>query len=216
MAKKDDLWESESGLTVITALTALSENAQEAFDHFLLSVTGGSGGRITVRTASEIAAKLTQALYAPIAEQIDPIHVGEVKRSMAIANQYGERLIGNSGLCDSERLKTLISGYPSHSFVIDREEAKEMFKPGTVRDCTDDELALLMDLDNFALLPSGSPWVKFISDDIIEEDKENAAAASANEIAPTILEQAGSTGATTQADGSVSTSSNGAAAPAGG
>jgi membrane-bound ClpP family serine protease len=66
MAKKDELWESESGLTVMTALTALSENAQDAFDHFLVSLTTRSGGRITVRTASEVAAKLTQALYAPM------------------------------------------------------------------------------------------------------------------------------------------------------
>ncbi|HEV8038141.1 MAG TPA: hypothetical protein VGP62_04700, partial [Bryobacteraceae bacterium] len=152
MAKKDDLWESESGLTVITALAALSENAQDAFDHFLLSLTARSGGRITVRTASEIAAKLTQALYAPIAEQIDPIHMGEVKRSMAIAKQYGERLLKKSELCDAERLNILISGYPSHSFVIDREEAKDMFKQDAVRDCTEDELALLEDIDNFALL----------------------------------------------------------------
>jgi len=80
MAKKDELWESESGLTVMTALTALHENAQDAFDHFLLSLTTRSGGRITVRTASEIAAKLTEALYSPISEQIDPIHMGEVAR----------------------------------------------------------------------------------------------------------------------------------------
>ena len=33
MAKKDELWESESGLTVMTALTALHENAQQAFEH---------------------------------------------------------------------------------------------------------------------------------------------------------------------------------------
>lgn len=39
LAKKDELWESESGLTVMTALTALSENAQDAFDHFLMSLT---------------------------------------------------------------------------------------------------------------------------------------------------------------------------------
>ena len=53
MAQKDELMEYESGLTVITALSALHENAQDAFDHFLLSLTTKSGGRITTRTASE-------------------------------------------------------------------------------------------------------------------------------------------------------------------
>ncbi len=196
MAKKDELWESESGLTVMTALTAIYENAQNAFDHFLLSLTTRSGGRITVRTASEIAAKLTQALYAPIAEQIDPIHMGEVERSMAIAREYGQRLIRKSEICDEERLKSLISGYPSHSFVIDREEAKEMFKSKAVRDCTPDEVALLEDLDNFALFPVANPWVKFISDDILEEESTNGAAQN-----QTILEQSPATGTPPKTDG---------------
>src|ERR1700722_19581933 len=47
MAQKDELWEFESGLTVMTALTALYESAQDAFDHFLVSLTTNSSGRIT-------------------------------------------------------------------------------------------------------------------------------------------------------------------------
>jgi hypothetical protein len=209
MAKKDELWESESGLTVMTALTALSENAQDAFDHFLVSLTTRSGGRITVRTASEIAAKLTQALYAPIADQVDPIHMGEVKRAMAIAKEYGERLVRKSEVCSDERLRTLISGYPSHGFVIDRSEAKEIFK--TVRDCTEDEVALLADLDDYALTPMGRPWVRFISDDILEEESTNAAAAN-----QTVVGQPATQGTPAQADGSVSPNGQGAGATAAG
>lgn len=205
MAKKDELWESESGLTVMTALTAIYENAQDAFEHFLLTLTTRSGGRITVRTASEIAAKLTEALYSPISQQIDPIHMGEVKRSMAIAKQYGERLLKKSQICEEDTLETLISSYPSHGFVIDREEAKGIFKSGKVRECIPDEIQLLDDLDHFALIPSTSPWVKFISDDILEEDEANAAAQR-----QAVLEQSGTAGASTQATGSIPT--NGEAA----
>ena len=192
MAKKDELWESESGLTVMTALSAIHENAQDAFDHFLLSLTTRSGGRITVRTASEIAAKLTEALYSRISEQIDPIHMGEVNRSMAIAQQYGIRLMSRSENFDVDTLKSLISDYPSHGFVIDKCEAKDKFK--NVRECTDDELALFEDLGNYALVPSASPWVKFISDDISEEDTAHA------ETEPTtILEQHATNGASKEA-----------------
>lgn len=173
MAKKDDLWGQESGLTVMTALSALHENAQDAFDHFLLSLITKSGGRITVRTASEVAAKLTEALYCRISGQIDPIHMGEVNRSMAIAKEYGERLMGKSENFDEDSLQELISSYPSHGFVIDREEASTKFK--VVRACTNDEMALLDDLGNYALVPMDrSPWQKFISDDILEEDAANA------------------------------------------
>lgn len=197
LAKKDELWESESGLTVMTALTAIYENAQDAFDHFLLSLTASSGGRITVRTASEIAAKLTQALYSPISDQIDPIHMGEVKRSMAIAKEYGIRLLKNSNICTEETLDKLISGYPSHSFVIDREEAATLFKPGTVRECTSDEVALFDDLDNYSLTPTAKGWIKFISDDILEEDSKHAAASK------TVLEGAGTAGPPAQAAGAL-------------
>jgi hypothetical protein len=184
MATKDDLWGQESGLTVMTALTALYENAQDAFDHFLISLTTRSGGRITVRTASEVAAKLTQALYSGISEQIDPIHMGEVNRSMAIAKEYGKRLMVKSKNFDDDTLQALISGYPSHTFVIDREEAATKFK--IVRACTPDEVALLEDLDSFALTPSAVPWVRFLSDDIVEEDRANATSQIG-----TVLEQPG-------------------------
>lgn len=211
MAKKDDLWGSESGLTVMTALTALSENAQDAFDHFLLSLTTRSGGRITVRTASEIAAKLTQALYAPIADQIDPIHMGEVKRSMAIAKEYGDRLIRDSEICEQEKLGSLISGYPSHGFVIDRKEAKQIFKADKVRDCTPDELALLDDLEAYALIPRpDSPWVRFISDDILEEETLHAAPGS-----QAVLEQSAATGAAPPTNGNVPQTQAGAASAGG-
>lgn len=196
LAKKDDLWDQESGLTVMTALTALHENAQDAFDHFLVSLTTRSGGRITVKTASEIAAKLTEAIYAPVSEQIDPIHMGEVSRSMAIAQHYGRRLVERGKNFDEEKLKSLISDYPSHGFVIDQEEAGNIFK--RVRACTADELALIEELGSTAVAPSDTAWVKFISDDIVEEDAANAA-----EEARRILEQSQAGGVDAPPEGHV-------------
>jgi len=211
LAKKDDLWGQESGLTVTTALTALHENAQDAFDHFLVSLTTRSGGRITVRTASEIAAKLTQAIYSGISEQIDPIHLGEVNRSMAIARDYGKRLMdkGNNAK-EEETLQTLISGYPSHSFVIDKEEAATLFK--NVRECTPDEVALLEDLEPYSLtpMPADSPWVRFISDDVAEEDLANAQTASAQQV----QEQPDHGGTVAQAETNVQTNGASAVPPA--
>jgi hypothetical protein len=207
MAKKDELWESESGLTVMTALTAVYENAQDAFEHFLITLTTRSAGRITVRTASEIAAKLTDALYSPISQQIDPIHMGEVKRSMAIAKEYGGRLSKKSDICEEDTLETLISSYPSHTFVIDREEAKGLFKAGRVRECTVDEVLLLENLEHFSVVPYSAGWVRFLSDDILEEDKARAAAQG-----QTVLEQPGTAGASTQTAGAIPTNSQTAAA----
>jgi hypothetical protein len=196
MAKKDELWDFESGLTVMTALTALHESAQSAFDHFLMTLTSRSRGRLTARTASEIAAKLTEALYSRISEQIDPIHIGEVNRSMEIARQYGQRLIDGANNCKEGALDALLGGYPSHGFCIDKKEAELLFR--SVRDCTQNELALLQELGNYTLMPSASPWVKFISDDILEEDSQDA-----NPTSDTILEQQRANGSIPQAVGTV-------------
>jgi hypothetical protein len=169
MAKKDALWESESGLTVMTALSALHQSAQEAFDHFFLSVSGRSGGRITVRTASDIAAKLTEALFSPISQQIDPIHLGEVYRSMAIARDYGMRLMKKSQNFDEDDLSALISQYPSHSFVIDAKEASNIFR--NVRLFTDEESASVDALGDAARIPSDSPVITYLSEQLLERSE---------------------------------------------
>ena len=199
LAKKDELWESESGLTVMTAMSSLHENAQEAFDHFFISVSSRSGGRITVRTASEIAAKLTQALYSPISGQIDPIHMGEVYRSMAIAREYGKRLMQKSKNFNNETLNELISNYPSHGFVIDKEEASEKFR--NVRFCTEDEGALVAELGDLAQIALDRPIIKYLSDDIETQVSNDARAKQAE----AILEQPGTAGLATPTEGNIPT-----------
>lgn len=171
MAKKDELMESESGLTVMTALTALHEKALLAFEHFFVQTTIHSGGRISVRTASSIATELTKALFAPISGQVDPLHVGEAWRSMTIAKAYGERLMEKSHNFTSDTLDTLISEYPSHGFVIDRIEAAKIFK--NVRDAYTDEQRLLDSWGTAGISPMRSPIVRFLSKEISEGEKND-------------------------------------------
>lgn len=140
LAKKDEIWEAESGLTVMAALEALKDKAFSSFEEFFLQTTGKSGGRITVKTAAEIAARLVNGLYSPISEQIDPMHIGEAARAMKIANNYGIRLLFKTDNYHKDTLDILTTGYPSHSFVIDRQEAKLIFK--NVREPNDLEAML--------------------------------------------------------------------------
>jgi hypothetical protein len=159
MVKKDDLFESESGLTVMTALTALHEKSLLAFEHFFLQTSIHSGGRISVRTASQIATELTKALFSPISQQIDPLHVGDAFRSMTVAKAYGERLIEKGKNLTSEKLDELISEYPSHGFVIDRLEAGKVFN--AVREANDEEQALLDVWGIMAINPRRPPVIMF-------------------------------------------------------
>jgi hypothetical protein len=67
-----------------------------------------------------------------IFSKIDPLAVGEDYRSNLIAEQYAIRLnLKPQNLAQSHRvdgLYMLLRGYPSHSFVIDREEARRLFR----------------------------------------------------------------------------------------
>jgi hypothetical protein len=170
MAKKDEIAEFQSGLTVMASLKALHEKSFSAFEHFFLTIKKKSRGTITLRTATEISAKLTAGLFAPIFQQIDPMHVGEAFRATAISREYGRRLnIGSHNLSE-QALDWLIAGYPTHGFVIDRNEATALFE--NVRGPNATEANLIAILDEAASTPlDGSAAIrKHLSD----EQKENA------------------------------------------
>ena len=164
MAKRDELWELESGLRVTASLKALHERALLAFEHFFLSVKRKSGGQVTLRTAMETASKLTQGLFSQMYAQVDPAHVGEAARATSIAREYAHRLdLISDNLISYDALDSIIGGYPSHGFVIDRAEAESLFR--RVRPPNELEIQLLDVLGDNALLPRGEtekPLVKFL------------------------------------------------------
>ncbi len=164
MSKQDSLWEQQSGLTVNAALTALQDKAYLAFESFFLETEERSLGAITVKTAGDIAAKLTIGLFAPLYSQVDPLHVGEAARAMQVADNYGRRLMMESKNLDPNGLHHLVTHYPSHGFVIDMEEATTVFEQ--VRVPTESEEALAAALDDSAIEPQVDPKrtvMKFLS-----------------------------------------------------
>ena len=70
--------------------------------------------------AAETATQLTIGMMEPLYSQIDPIRLAEVERSSRIAKKYGERLQTDN--LNKDALERLIGDYPSHNFVIDRNE----------------------------------------------------------------------------------------------
>lgn len=126
--KQDEIVSRNSGLVIKDAFTVLEEQTFSLFKSIMLNITK-MGQNIRFKTSTEIASHITEGVFKPIYEQIDPYRVGETNRSMAITQAYGQRLdkVANN-LRDNSSLATLIHGYPSHGFVIDREEAKTIFK----------------------------------------------------------------------------------------
>lgn len=92
MQKTDELWETSSGLTDMTALSTLQSKSFSMFEEYFLELKHRSGGRITLKTAMDIATQLTTGLYGQIFSQIEPTRLGEISRAMNIAMEYGKRL----------------------------------------------------------------------------------------------------------------------------
>ena len=151
MTKKDELWETQSGLTVMDTLTALRENAFNAFERFFLKIKRKSDDQITSKMATEIATQMTTGLFTALYRQVDPMHIGEAARAMSIASHYGDRLLKTGCNIEVDALKFLTSMYPSHGFVIDRNEAQSLFNH--VREPIPEETLLLEELGEEAIWP---------------------------------------------------------------
>lgn len=125
LSKPDEMFENMSGLDILQALNALEVQVRKSFRNSLVDIRGGL--RLKTKIAADIATKLTDGWIAPIAAKIDPVTLGEHQRAMQIAYEYGERLNNASKSLCEDALAKLIGNYPSHGFVIDRKEAKELF-----------------------------------------------------------------------------------------
>ena len=175
MSKKDELWEVQSGLTVMDTLSALQDNAFKAFEQFFIHTKAKSSGSITLKTAAQIATQMTTGLFAPLYGQVDPLHIGEAGRAMSIAGQYGRRLLSVGQNIDVNALKFIMSEYPSHGFVIDRKEAGVFFK--TVREPEAMESMLAERLGDTSRWPNKltrgeQPFFEFLSSELAIEENE--------------------------------------------
>ena len=141
LKKNDEIGEMSSGLAIMTALDALKERSISAVNSYLVQIKYEN--QISTKISADIATRLTEALIAPMAAQIDPIKLGEHQRAMSIAITYGQRLADKPSSLKEGALSKLIASYPSHGFVIDRKEAKELFK------CVECPKGITEILDNF-------------------------------------------------------------------
>lgn len=125
LSKPDEMFENMSGLDIIQAINALQNQVLDSFRTYLVDIRAGS--RLRTKTAAEVAIKLAEGFIKPIADKIDPLTLGAHQRAMQIAYDYGERLNSMTKSLKNNALAELVSSYPSHGFVIDRREARNLF-----------------------------------------------------------------------------------------
>lgn len=136
MRKQDELIEQSSTLDLLRGINNIQESVLDSFRRYLVDVNHGT--RMSTKTASDIACKLAIGIFEPVFAQIDPQRVGEMNAAMQIAIEYAGRLNERYLNLKPEAINRLASGYPSHGFVIDRKEARDLFnrikRPGKVCD----------------------------------------------------------------------------------
>ncbi len=183
LRKPDEIDERTSGLTPLHALSSLKNNAYNTFETFFVKLR--SRTRISSKIAAEVAANLTTGLFAPIYQQMEPMRLGENDRSVQVAEEYAKRLGKIGKNLKSEALSHLIAAYPSHSFVIDRDEARRYFH--RVREPSEIEGELGLSLEDFAYFqltddpenPEGrEPVVLFLSGVLTNDQDESGSGAS--------------------------------------
>ncbi len=158
----DEFLTRTSGLAISQALDYLCDKAFSKWEEFFIQVRAKSRANITTQTAAEIATQLSVGLFSPISGKIELSRLGELERSVTVAQEYGIRL-GATRDC----VQRLIRDYPSHSFVIDFREARHLFSD--VRQPKDYELTLLTILQQFFMEQYKHDFVhRFASDMMLQ------------------------------------------------
>ena len=99
VSKKDELFDSESGLELFTSLDILTSTGVATFLHHLFEIQLET--QISTRLAADIAAKLTSGVIEPIARRIDPIGLGRRPESDECRHSVWETA-GGSGTAAGE------------------------------------------------------------------------------------------------------------------
>ena len=84
---------------------------------------------LSIKQGLEQSVPIVTGLMRPILAQIDPLEVGSYRRALAIAEEYGKRMLALVGESDDDLVHELVWDYPSHTFCIDYEEADRLGLP---------------------------------------------------------------------------------------
>lgn len=124
----------EKGAKIISPLDEfkstefLRDYAIEVLDYFTALIVRRSG--MSVKEALHESVAFTTGILRPLYEQLDPLEIGEYKRSLAVGEYYADRLLLHTkNPKRREIVEALVSKYPSHEFAIDPAEARTLGLP---------------------------------------------------------------------------------------
>ena len=116
LRRKDEIGERRSGMVVRTALDGLADEVFKVYERVMLRIKQSSGETISFEVASRIAASIATGVMRPVYAQINPEELGNDLRDLAVATEYGNRLVERSGNANTETVRRLVEDYPTHNF----------------------------------------------------------------------------------------------------
>ena len=161
LIKKDEVGDRNSGLDITEAMGIIDSRVFNFFISSLLQIKQQT--QLSTKIAGDFAAKLSTSIFNPLYSQIDPVSLGSSQRETAVAWHYGLRLAQKSGSINEQNLLQLISGYPSHFFVIDRAEAKLLFNKVTSMSKAEEAIPELLNWGVPIAAPQANNCVELIS-----------------------------------------------------
>jgi len=169
--QRGDVPAYKSCLERFKALEQLQKYSIETFDTIVTLVLDHGGMKLidACNVATDFTGKVCGSLYG----QIEPDSIGVSARNLEVGVYYTRRVLRRYRPADfdedeaDELVRALVWGYPSHDFIIDIEELRDLNVPA--RNATEGESKLLAMIENEA----GSLGMKGLID--IFEVKENAA-----------------------------------------
>ena len=126
--KKGGKGEFTSALNPFKTLEQLQTFSLETLDIATKTIIVRSGMDLDecLKHAIEFVRSTTGSLFT----QLNPEKFGEYSRALAVGTEYGSRLLRRFTSWDDEKrmeiLEKLVHGYPSHEYIIDYHELKEM------------------------------------------------------------------------------------------
>jgi hypothetical protein len=126
LQKRDEIFEIKSGLVTNLAMEEIRNQAWLLFEHIMLRVKTKSGS-VSFKFASEIAQKIASDMIESVYQRVNLDAIGDDIMNLRVATEYCERLNKRFGNLKPGAINTLVHKYPSHDFVIDFDETKELF-----------------------------------------------------------------------------------------
>jgi hypothetical protein len=129
------VWDPEredqlSALNEVQALERLHLQALDEIDQMVPLLANRTGKKYA--TVMPLVLDFVAAMKKPLLEKIDTVHYTQQARILKEAEDYAVRLLDHSGLYSDEDSRAiadrLVSKFPDHSFVIDREEADSFLR----------------------------------------------------------------------------------------